>query len=602
MIGHQSKLRQSLISSEQESENKINGSFIFYDDKRFTFKISFNAVLNHNSSKKVLVNIEENMSLHYLSIKIAEAFEQYPEYSNLEGLCAINLFKRTNQLEKEIPKEGMVKDYISNDDYILCDLIADQYWIKSSIKMKTTLSKYEIAISLDIKMHLNDLLFHLKLLLIKCAINCWLENLLNINQFFSYVCNSAEFHCGVNDYTNDYWDNSKVKDLFNFTCDVMECTIVFSSIEEYLFDELKKIESIQDEKLLTRMSEFRDMTLVSLRNRKDFIQEYNFIITSVKKYFNPNSNANKYQDHWYIYKRTKLKDSIQSRNSIFNETRMNSNENNNEKIIIILPDEEEKKNIERTTQVSNEDMLNHKQGNDYSSYKNSSDLIGVRRISSDSQDSNSKYMSVPENDNNRTSINKNKKINQDQESDKKQHDIISNDCISDRKENTDSNYPYITDNKNNVNINKFDLLEDFELVESVRNNSEEKIFLQKTKRNYFKKTFFEDYRRTSKYLNLLGVFPKKKDTIEIIESVGSYFRPKIYPGIIEKLTITEFRSFHVVPTGIQEDYNIMNHNSELNDNLLFNNPVKTLNRSVFTFIALLFSILIICIIIIFIIF
>ena len=86
-----------------------------------------------------------------MSVKIADYMEHFPVYSNLEGLKAINITKKTDKGIVGIPIDngGEVKDYLENGNILYCDLKTDEYWIKTSINMTSNHKK--LSISLDIK-------------------------------------------------------------------------------------------------------------------------------------------------------------------------------------------------------------------------------------------------------------------------------------------------------------------------------------------------------------------------------------------------------------------------------------------------------------------
>ncbi len=95
-------------------------------------------------------------------------------YSNLEGLKATNIFKKTEKGNVSIPIEtgGEVKDYLENGNVLYCDLKTDEYWIKTSLNMFS--NQMKLSISLDIKKRLEMPMKKLKLLLIKTGLNFWI--------------------------------------------------------------------------------------------------------------------------------------------------------------------------------------------------------------------------------------------------------------------------------------------------------------------------------------------------------------------------------------------------------------------------------------------
>ena len=109
--------------------------------------------------------------------------EHFPVYSNLEGLKAINITKKTDKGIVGIPIDngGEVKDYLENGNILYCDLKTDEYWIKTSINMTSNHKK--LSISLDIKNRMEMPMKKLKMLLIKTGLNFWID-----------FCKNDEFH------------------------------------------------------------------------------------------------------------------------------------------------------------------------------------------------------------------------------------------------------------------------------------------------------------------------------------------------------------------------------------------------------------------------
>jgi len=113
-------------------------------------------------------------------------------YSNLEGLKATNIFKKTEKGNVSIPIEtgGEVKDYLENGNVLYCDLKTDEYWIKTSLNMFS--NQMKLSISLDIKKRLEMPMKKLKLLLIKTGLNFWIDFCKNKNNDFHYIYVDAQ--------------------------------------------------------------------------------------------------------------------------------------------------------------------------------------------------------------------------------------------------------------------------------------------------------------------------------------------------------------------------------------------------------------------------
>jgi hypothetical protein len=191
MIGRKPKLKEALI---EKNFNESDEQFIFYDnhkEKKFQQQIEIHAILNSNNSYKVMVIVDGKSTLDYLCMKIAERMEKFQEYTNLEGLKAVNLTKKTEKGVVKIPSSGELKDHLNGGDVIFCDLITQEYWVKTNIKIFSSYSK--MIINLDLKFRLETLFKKLKFLLIKLGTNFWIDYSKGKDDSLHYTFVNAKF-------------------------------------------------------------------------------------------------------------------------------------------------------------------------------------------------------------------------------------------------------------------------------------------------------------------------------------------------------------------------------------------------------------------------
>ena len=74
-------------------------------------------MLKSNNATRVMILIDIKYrfllfrsTLNFLSVKIADYMEHFPEYSNLEGLKAINITKKTEKGLINIPESGEISN------------------------------------------------------------------------------------------------------------------------------------------------------------------------------------------------------------------------------------------------------------------------------------------------------------------------------------------------------------------------------------------------------------------------------------------------------------------------------------------------------------
>ena len=192
MISGRKKLKENLL--DKNTLNNSDEQFIFYDtnkENKFQQQIEIQAVLNCNNAYKQMMFIDKKSTLDYLCMKIAEGMEKFQEYTSLEGLKATNLYKKTEKGIVKIPNSGDIKDYLVDGDVIYCDLITQEYWVKTNIKILSNNTRMNIA--LDLKFRLETIFKKLKFLLIKLGINFWIDYSKNKEDSFHYTFNTAKF-------------------------------------------------------------------------------------------------------------------------------------------------------------------------------------------------------------------------------------------------------------------------------------------------------------------------------------------------------------------------------------------------------------------------
>ena len=303
-ISSSASVAPSASISKKHSDS--NSQFIFYQDStttsvKFTTQIELYAILN-NTQSKTLVVVDNTASLEFLSLKIAEAFDSFPEYRNLDGLKAVNLSKQNDKSKNiPLPMNAQLQDCILNGDVIYCDLKTNEYWIHTVITInigKQQLIK-TLHVSMDFKVRVDCLFKKFKLVIFKSALNSFVDylhqqdnNELNLLHYvvtnIKFLCdNKGEFEFDLIDAKND---DTLIKELFYFKSEI-RCNVQIGIIEEFLLDKLKTlvIES-PDVPSNIRNEEFRQLSFDFLNETRKFKPEKKFIHNYVRMLFNGKDN------------------------------------------------------------------------------------------------------------------------------------------------------------------------------------------------------------------------------------------------------------------------------------------------------------------------
>ena len=112
--------------------------FIFYDDKKkFTNQIEIYISLTNYNNKKLLVIIGNESSLEQLNNQIIESLESFPEFKNINGIRVEGIYKINSDNKIYLPQEGKVRDFLNSGDILYCNLITDEYWIKTYFNIQS---------------------------------------------------------------------------------------------------------------------------------------------------------------------------------------------------------------------------------------------------------------------------------------------------------------------------------------------------------------------------------------------------------------------------------------------------------------------------------
>ena len=308
------KQKSNLTDIQNENTQYLHSptnKFIFYNsEEQFQQKIEFYSILSSNPSKKLLTIIDTNSSLEYLQIKMAETFEQFPEYKNLDGLKAINIYKtKIDQTKIVLPvaSNSDVNQYITNGDFVYCDLISDEYWLQCYVHMKTKHDNLYNAFKFQMKVKKKMPFHSVKSFIMKIALDQWSDFIIKYNKKERTIPKTYYVYqvlYSSNDNKN-LKDNSTVNDLFNFNSEI-KCNITFISFEDHLFLLLQKSDLIPRYNTQLKWIEFKELTFYLFERSSKYKTEYKWIRMFIRKMLSLHKNTN-----WYVYINLRNKSSLQ---------------------------------------------------------------------------------------------------------------------------------------------------------------------------------------------------------------------------------------------------------------------------------------------------
>ena len=185
----------SLDKSTSKSHSIDDSKFIYYaKTEEFITKLEVYIKPNNFPDKKVLIIINNEADFSELNSQIKESFKLISEFRNVAGLSVENLYKVQNESRIILPESGCINEYLKSGDIIYCDIISDEFWMKTYFKIITY--NYRKIIKLEYKIQKKMKSKHIKYILLKAGIELFWDELKNNNldNSFNYFLQEIVFH------------------------------------------------------------------------------------------------------------------------------------------------------------------------------------------------------------------------------------------------------------------------------------------------------------------------------------------------------------------------------------------------------------------------
>ena len=376
---NQDSIRNTLISNNQENIDKIeeeddqediykSAKFIFYDDnKQFINQIEIYISLVNYYNKKLLVIIASDSSIEQLNNQIVESLESFPEFKDINGVRVENIYKISNGNKIPIPQEGKVSDFIKSGDILYCDLITDEYWIKTYFNIQTLNFKKIIKLEYKLKKKMRYKRF--KLMLMKGGIQLFIENIKSNKKYtaFNYYLKLFEFkikkHKKVitHNIHNKQKDKKTIDKIINFSSEII-VILKFGVFENLIHKNIKITKAYHRNNL--RVNEYNDLNFGELINETKFLPELTAIKELSEKFLTEQYNSKNPNFLFYTKKKSK-------KNSINDYFFMKNKQIfiDDKKPIGEVAEEEDEKG-EKTNDNINIDEIYSKRNSSFNSIKN----------------------------------------------------------------------------------------------------------------------------------------------------------------------------------------------------------------------------------------
>ena len=336
------------VIGEDEEENIYkNEKFIFYDDQnKFTNQLEIYISLTNFNNKKHLVIISSDSTFEELNNQIVQSFGSLPEFKNINGIRIEDIHKISNDNKISLPEVGKVSDFVNSGDILYCNLITDEYWIKTYYNLQSYNFKKIIKLEYRLKKKMRYKKF--KLMLLKGGIQLFIESIKNkkLYKHFNYYVKLFEFkikkHKKVitHNIHNNQKDKKIIDKIINFSSEII--VILKFGLFEKLVHQNIKLTNFNSKNNL-RVNEYNDLSFMELYNDKKFLPEYTAIKEISEEFLTTQYNNNN-PNFLFFTKKKKIKKKL-SFNELGYDYKKSSLLNEGTNIINEVKEEEDRKAI-----------------------------------------------------------------------------------------------------------------------------------------------------------------------------------------------------------------------------------------------------------------
>ena len=336
-----------LIGEDEEENIYKNEKFIFYDDQnKFTNQLEIYISLTNYNNKKHLVIISSDSTIEELNNQIVQSLGSLPEFKNINGIRIEDIHKISNDNKISLPEVGKVSDFVNSGDILYCNLITDEYWIKTYYNLQSIDFKKIIKLEYRLKKKMKYKKF--KLMLLKGGIQLFIESVKNnkLYKHFNYYVKLFEFkikkHKKVitHNIHNNQKDKKTIDKIINFSSEII--VILKFGLFEKLVHQNIKLTNFNSKNNL-RVNEYNDLSFMELYNDKKFLPEYTAIKEISEEFLTTQYNNNN-PNFLFFTKKKKIKKKL-SFNELGYDYKKSSLLNEGTNIINEVKEEEDRKAI-----------------------------------------------------------------------------------------------------------------------------------------------------------------------------------------------------------------------------------------------------------------
>ena len=269
------------LDNQNISNSGGNSKFFYYvDTEEFISQLEIYIKPNNYPGKKVVIMTKSEVDFKELNTQIKESFKLLPDFKNVSGIRAENLYKILNEKKMYLPKTGCINEYLKSGDIIYCDIISDEFWVKTYFKIQSY--KYKKFVQSEYKIQKKMKFKQLKLILLKAGIEIFLDELKKNNtdillNSFNYFVKNIKFHNKKNKKSNGIDEKKKSKIKYIDNKNEILINLKFGIFEQLIHEQLITMDLKKNEANYYRFNEYCNLNFEELSSSKRFEPEFNTI-------------------------------------------------------------------------------------------------------------------------------------------------------------------------------------------------------------------------------------------------------------------------------------------------------------------------------------
>ena len=282
------------LDSQNISNSGGNSKFFYYADKEeFISQLEIYIKPNNYPGKKVVIMTKSEVDFKELNTQIKESLKLLPDFKNVSGIRPENLYKIVHEKKMYLPKTGCINEYLKSGDIIYCDIISDEFWVKTYFKIQS--NKYKKFVQSEYKIQKKMKFKQLKLILLKAGIEIFLDELKQNNpnillNSFNYYIKNIKFHNKKNKKSHGTDEKKKSKIKYIDNKNEILVNLKFGIFEQLIHEQLITMNLKKNEPNYYRFNEYCNLNFEELSSSKKFEPEFNTILDISREFLTSQYN------------------------------------------------------------------------------------------------------------------------------------------------------------------------------------------------------------------------------------------------------------------------------------------------------------------------